>query len=85
MLVPTPQSLVSEGIAELARSLLLAGNGGTALEELVRDAGIDFGLTRALAVERALEPCRWAEVNAALMLHACLERWVSSGPSSQPT
>ena len=85
VLVPTPQSLVSEGIAELAPSLLLEGDGGTALEELVRDAGIDFGLTRALAVERALEPCRWAEVNAALMLHdggasadetqAYLEHW----------
>ena len=46
---------------------------------------IELDLAHALAVERALEPCRWAEVNAALMLHehgaeeaevrAYLERW----------
>jgi hypothetical protein len=85
VLVPTPQSLVSEGIAELAPEVLLAGEGGAALAALVQDAGIEFELAHALAVERAREPCVWAEVNAALMLHdagaseaearAYLERW----------
>lgn len=52
--------------------------------------GIDFDLAHALAVERSLEPCRWAEVNAALMLHdagaseaetqAYLERWALLSP-----
>ena len=85
VLVPTPQSLVSEGIAVLAPHMLLEGDGGPALAAVVHDAGIELDLAHALAVERAHEPCRWAEVNAALMLHeperarprrsAYLERW----------
>jgi hypothetical protein len=85
VLVPTPQSLVSEGIAELAPQLVLEGDGAAALAAVMQHAGIELDLGHALAVERALEPCRWAEVNAALMLHeagaseaeaqAYLERW----------
>ena len=86
VLVPTPQSLVSEGIAELAPAVLLEGDGaGRRSPAVMHDAGIELDLAHALAVERALEPCRWAEVNAALMLHeagaseaethAYLERW----------
>src|SRR6266487_3304116 len=85
VLVPTPQSLVSEGIAELAPYVLLEGDGGAALAAVTHDAGIELDLAHAVAVERAGEPCRWAEVNAALMLHdagaskaevhAYLERW----------
>ncbi len=84
VLVPTPQSLVAEGIAQLAPELLLGGAGGAALAAVVRAAGVEFDLAHALAVRQALEPCRWAEVNAALMLHrgadeaevrAYLERW----------
>ena len=85
VLVPTSQSLVSEGIAERAPNVLLEGDGGAALAAVIHDTGIDFDLAHALAVERALEPCTWAEVNAALMLHdagaseaevhAYLERW----------
>ena len=65
--------------------MLLEGDGGTALAAVIHDTGIEFDLTHALAVERALEPCAWADVNAALMLHddgtseaevqAYLERW----------
>jgi hypothetical protein len=89
-LVPTPQSLVSEGIAGLAPSLLLEGDGGPNLAAVVHDAGIEFDLAHALAVRQALEPCRWAEVNAALMLHdhgasetevrAYLKRWTLMTP-----
>jgi hypothetical protein len=85
VMVPTPQSLVSEGIAKLAPFVLLEGDGGAALAALTHDAGIELDLAHALAVERALEPCQWVEVNAALMLHergasedetqAYLERW----------
>jgi hypothetical protein len=85
VLVPTPQSLVSEGIATLAPFTLLEGDGGEALADLIHDAGIELDLAHALAVKRALEPCSWAQVNAALMLHddgasedeakAYLERW----------
>jgi hypothetical protein len=85
VLVPTPQSLVSEGIAVLAPSVLLESDGGTALAAVTRNIGIELDVAHALAVERTVEPCRWAEVNAALMLHeegageaevhAYLERW----------
>jgi hypothetical protein len=85
VLVPTPQSLVSEGIATLAPRVLLEGDGGAALASVVHDAGIELDLAHALAVRRASEPLEWAGVNAALMLHdggaseaevhAYLERW----------
>lgn len=85
VLVPTPQSLIAEGIAKVAPFMLLEGDGGATLAAIVHDVGIELDLAHALAVERALEPCRWAQVNAALMLHdtgasesethAYLERW----------
>ena len=90
VLVPTPQSLVSEGIAELAPWLLLEGDGGAALAAAVADAGGAIDLGHALAVERAYEPCDWAAVNAALLLHerdaspekvrAYLEEWALMTP-----
>jgi hypothetical protein len=89
VLAPTPQSLVSEGIAVLAPTLLLESDGGAAVAAALTGAGVELDLAHALAVARAGEPCRWAEVNAALMLHehgvpeadvrAYLERW---GPMS---
>jgi hypothetical protein len=69
VLVPTPQSVIAEGIGELAPRWLLDGAGGEALAAIVRDAGIDFDLAHAMEVERATRPCRWAEVNAAMMLY----------------
>ena len=85
VLVPTPQSIVAEGIAELAPAMVLESGAGQAIAEIVQDAGIEFDLARALAIERAGQPLRWAEVNAALLLHdagageaetqAYLERW----------
>jgi hypothetical protein len=90
VLAPTPQTVVTEGIAKLAPSVLLEGNGGAAFAAVVRDAGVELDLAHALAVERAHEPCDWAEVNAALMLHeegaseaethAYLERWALLTP-----
>ena len=85
VLVPTPQSLIAEGIAKLAPPMLLEGDDGEALAAVIHDAGIDFDLAHACAVRSALEPCQWAEVNATLMLyedgateeeaHGYLERW----------
>ena len=69
VMVPTPQSLIAEGIAVLAPELVLDGDGAAALTSVLHNAGIEFDLAHARAVERALDPCRWAEVNAALMLH----------------
>jgi hypothetical protein len=90
VLVPAPQSLVSEGIAELAPPLLLRGEAGPALAKVMHDAGVELDLEHALAVERAAEAHRWAQVNAALLLYdggageeevrAYLERWALSSP-----
>jgi hypothetical protein len=68
-LVPTPQSLIAEGIATVAPRILLEGEGGGALASLTHAAGVDLDLSHALEVEEARQPLRWAEVNAALMLH----------------
>jgi hypothetical protein len=85
VLVPTPQSLVAEGIAELGPALLLEGDGGEALAAVAGDAGLPVDLAHSLAVDRAAGSRRWVQVNAALMLHeqgageaevrAYLERW----------
>jgi hypothetical protein len=85
VLVPTPQSMIAEGIAELATMLVLAGDAGEALAAAVRGAGLDLDLGQVLAITRAFEPCDWVEVNAALMLYedgtseeetrAYMERW----------
>jgi hypothetical protein len=91
VLVPTPQSLVTEGIAELAPEMLLTGDGGAALAAVIERTGIELDLAHALAVERAVEPCAWADVNAALLLfddgaseaeaRAYLERWGLLNPT----
>jgi hypothetical protein len=85
VLVPTPQSLIAEGLAELGAVLVLSGEEGEAFAEVVRDAGLEFDLGRVLAIQRALAPCDWVDVNGALMLfedgadeaetRAYLERW----------
>jgi hypothetical protein len=85
VLVPTPQSLIAEGIAELATGLVLTSEAGPALAEVVHDAGLGLDLGRLLAVEKAMAACEWVDVNAALMLYedgagedetrAYLERW----------
>ncbi|MFZ1881208.1 MAG: hypothetical protein WAU41_13765, partial [Gaiellaceae bacterium] len=77
--------LVSEGIAKLAPSVLLEGEGARGLAAIIQEAVVEFDLDHALAVERAEEPLDWAIVNASLMLHeggaseaethAYLERW----------
>jgi hypothetical protein len=69
VLSPTPQSVIAEGIAELAVEVLLDSPAGPDLAAIVHDAGVGFDLAEALAVERALQPYRWVEVNAALLIH----------------
>ena len=90
VMVPAPQSLVAEGIASIAPSAVLESAGGAALAAVLHDAGIEFDLGHAVAVERALQPCGWADVNAALLLHdagageaevhAYLQRWALRSP-----
>jgi hypothetical protein len=80
VLGPTPQSLISEGLAEVAPRLVLGSPSGA---EIV--AGLDLDLDHALAVDEAIDVLRWAEVNAAFLryesgagdaeVHAYLCRW----------
>lgn len=84
VLLPTPQSVIAEGIASMAPSALLDRT-PEVFAALADAAGIDVDFARAAAVEAALETCRWVEVNAAHMLYgdgkgedevrAYLERW----------
>jgi hypothetical protein len=85
VMTPTPQCLLTEGIGRLAPHILLEGEGADRLAAIVRRAGVDFDLAHELEIERVTEPCRFAEVNAALMMydggaseeeaHAYLTRW----------
>jgi hypothetical protein len=68
-LVPTPQSVVSEGLAEVAPDLLLDGDAGPTFEAIVRAHGVDLDLAHHRAIERAAEPLGSLGVDAALMLH----------------
>jgi hypothetical protein len=68
-LVTAPQSVVSEGLAELAVELLLDGATGSAFEAVVHDHDVDLDLAHGRAVARATEPLSWLGVDAALMLH----------------
>ena len=68
VLIPTPQSLVAEGIGRIATALMLEGARGTELEAVIHEAGIELDLAHAVAVQRSHEVCGWAVVNAALML-----------------
>jgi hypothetical protein len=69
VLVTAPQSLVSEGLAEVAPELLLDGHAGPAFEAILRDHGVDIDLEHHRAIERAAEPLGRLGVDAALMLH----------------
>ena len=44
VLVPTPQSLITEGIAELAPQVLLDGDGGAAFAAVLAESGIELDL-----------------------------------------
>jgi hypothetical protein len=91
VMVPTPQSVVAEGIAVLAPTMLFEDDGRAVVAAVARSAGVELDLAHALAVDRAGEPLRWAEVNAALLLHergaseaearSYLERWALMTPT----
>lgn len=84
-LVPTPQSIVAEGIAEVGPDILFDDAARGPLERLLAEHGIDYDAKHAHAIERALEPLRAVPVDAALMVHeegrshdearAYLQRW----------
>lgn len=69
VLLPTPQSVIAEGIATIAPSVLLDRT-PEAFAGVADAAGIEIDFPRAVAVESALEEAGWVELNAAHMLYA---------------
>jgi hypothetical protein len=69
-LVPTPQAVLSEGIAEAGIDVVLDDDARERLYEILRGHGlelVDPALTERIT--RALEPLRGVGVDAALMIH----------------
>lgn len=84
-LVPTPQAVVSEGIAETGLHVLMDDELEHELDDVLRRHGLDGDLGRALAINRARKPLRRMGLDAALLVHehgastadaqAHVERW----------
>ena len=89
-LVPTPQALLSEGIAESGPGIVLGGDTRTRLGGLLRELGIEYDAELAPQIRRVREPLRRVGVDAALLIHeegatedqaqAYVERWALSTP-----
>jgi hypothetical protein len=89
-LVPTPQALVSEGIAEHGLEVILDPALQEELEATLSAYGLDGDLARARAVNRVRQPMRAIGLDVALLIHehgasedeaaAHYERWALSTP-----
>jgi len=89
-LVPTPQSLVGEGIAELGLEIVMDAELERELEATLTDHGLEGDLARASAISQARRPIRGIGLDVALMIHehglsteearAHYERWAMSSP-----
>jgi hypothetical protein len=89
-LVPTPQALLSEGIAELGGELLIDDALEEELAEVVRAAAVPYDPAEAAAVRAAREPLGYVSRNAALAIHedglaldeaqAYIEQWALATP-----
>lgn len=89
-LVPTPQAVVSEGIAETGLDLLLDEELEREIEAVLAAHGLEDDLDLALEVDRARRPIRGLGLDAALIVHehggtveeaqAYVERWGLRAP-----
>jgi hypothetical protein len=68
-LVPTPEALVSEGLAETGPSIVLREGAIQRLEALLRRHGLDTDLGRARTIREVRRPLRRLGLDAALMIH----------------
>ena len=68
-LVPTPQSLVGEGIAEVGAELLVDDGVEAELVRIYAAAGIRFDPDEARLIREAREPLKCVTRNAAIMIH----------------
>jgi hypothetical protein len=84
-LVPTPQAVLSEGIAESGADVALDADGRAAAYDVLRRHGIELDPELSEQIAKALEPLRTVGLDAALMIHdggasheqaqAYIERW----------
>ena len=69
-LVPTPQSLVGEGIAELGLEIVMDAELERELEATLTDHGLEGDLARASAISQARRPIRGIGLDVAM--YVCL-------------
>lgn len=67
-LVPTPQSLIAEGIAETAPDVL-GPDAREAVLAILRRHGLEYDAERARAIRDAFRPIRGVTLDAALLIH----------------
>jgi hypothetical protein len=89
-LVPTPAALLSEGIAEIGRELVVDRDGIEQLEAILERHGSAEDLGESQAVRHARRPLRRVMLDAALLMHedggsadeaqAYFERWGLDAP-----
>lgn len=89
-LVPTPQALLSEGIAELGGQLLIDHRLEAEFARILGAAGVPYDPAEAAAIRAAREPLGHVSRNAALAIHedgvsvedaqAYIERWALAPP-----
>ena len=87
LLVPTPQAVVSEGIAESGREVLGTGL-ESELEAILARHGVDVDLASVRQVAQAREVLRGVGLNAALMIHeqeSVRRRRSSTCPLARPS
>lgn len=91
LLVPTPQSMVSEGIAENAWDAIADAETAAAVADALAGRGVLFDVGKATALGVAGRDLRFVGSNAALLLHedgalleeaqAYVERWAATTPA----
>jgi hypothetical protein len=69
VLIPTPQSVVSEGIATVAAEIALGDERQDLTASTVADTGVRYDPDLSRAVMKAFEPFSGVSTNAALLLH----------------
>ncbi len=69
LMIGTPQSLISEGIGEVAPEILLAGDQDAVAAEHLAAAGIEYDADTSRAIRGAWQPLDRVGGNVALMLH----------------
>jgi hypothetical protein len=84
-LVPTPQAVLSEGIAETGGDVVLDDDARKAAYDVLRRHGVELDPDLTERISKALEPLRTVGLDAALMIHdggvsedeaqAYIERW----------